>query len=479
MNNKGLSIFTLAMINVAAVVSLRGLPAEAEYGLSSIFYYVFAAVCFLIPVSLVSAEMATGWPQKGGVFRWVGEAFSPSMGFMAIFLQWLQNSIWFPTVLTFAAVSIAFMGPNDSYDTALSSNKIYTLCIVLGVYWAATLANFLGVKISGAISKWGSIFGTLIPGAIIIILGFGYAFSGGEIQMPLNSHDLIPDLTNFDNLSLAVSIFLFYAGMEMSSVHIKDVADPQHDYPKAIFIASGITVALFILGTLALGFIIPQSQINLTQSLLVGYNDLFAYFGYPWLGQVIAFFLALGVFAGVSTWIAGPSKGLLAVGKAGYLPKWFQHTNQHGVQVHILFIQALIVTVLATMFVLLPSVQAAYQILSAMTVGLYLVMYIVMFASFIKLRIRHPEVKRTFTAPWGYFFGGLGLVSSAVAFILSFYPPDQINTGSPMAWVLILIIGISLGVIVPFAIYSMRKPEWKSADSDFEPFSYETTKGVK
>lgn len=479
MNNKGLSIFTLAMINVAAVVSLRGLPAEAEYGLSSIFYYVFAAVCFLIPVSLVSAEMATGWPQKGGVFRWVGEAFSPSLGFMAIFLQWLQNSIWFPTVLTFAAVSIAFMGPNDNYDIALSSNKIYTLFVVLGVYWLATLANFFGVKISGAISKWGTIFGTLIPGAIIIIMGFGYAFSGGQIQMPLNSDDLIPDLTNFNNLSLAVSIFLFYAGMEMSSVHIKDVANPQQNYPKAIFIASIITVLLFILGTLALGFIIPQKQINLTQSLLVGYNDLFAYFKIAWMGQVMAFFLALGVFAGVSTWIAGPSKGLLAVGKAGYLPKWFQHTNQNGIQVNILLVQALIVTVLSVMFVLLPSVEAAYQILSAMTVGLYLVMYIVMFAAFIKLKISKPNVKRSFTAPLGYFFGGLGLLASLVAFVLSFFPPDQINTGSPKAWVMILIIGTLLGVLIPFVIYSLRKPEWKSADSDFEPFSYELNKGVK
>ncbi|MGB7097934.1 MAG: amino acid permease, partial [Xanthobacteraceae bacterium] len=72
-----ISVFTLAIMNIVAVVSLRGLPSEAEYGLSSIFYYLFAAVVFLIPVSLVAAELATGWPEKGGVFRWVGEAFGP------------------------------------------------------------------------------------------------------------------------------------------------------------------------------------------------------------------------------------------------------------------------------------------------------------------------------------------------------------------------------------------------------------------
>ena len=103
-----LGVFTLAMINVAAIVSLRGLPSEAVYGLSSIFYYVFAAIFFLIPTSLVAAELATGWPENGGVFRWVGEAFGARAGFLAIFLQWVESTIWFPTVLTFAAVSIAF-----------------------------------------------------------------------------------------------------------------------------------------------------------------------------------------------------------------------------------------------------------------------------------------------------------------------------------------------------------------------------------
>ncbi|MGR5421511.1 glutaminase A [Vibrio sp. PNB22_3_1] len=56
--NKGISIFALAMLNIVAVVSLRELPAEAEYGLSSIFYYIFAAIVFLVPVSLVAAELA-------------------------------------------------------------------------------------------------------------------------------------------------------------------------------------------------------------------------------------------------------------------------------------------------------------------------------------------------------------------------------------------------------------------------------------
>ncbi len=470
---KGLSIFTLSMINVAAVVSLRGLPAEAEYGLSSIFYYLFAAVCFLVPVSLVAAEMTTAYPQKGGVFRWVGQAFSPLFGFIAIFLQWLQNSIWFPTVLTFAAVSIAFVGPSQSGDLALSANVWYTLAIVLAIYWAATIANMFGMKLSGVISKWGTIIGTIIPGAILILLGAWYLISGGEIQMPIHAADLIPNLTHFRTLNLAVSIFLFYAGMEMSAVHIQDIDNPQRNYPRAILIASAITVALFVLGTLALGFVIPQDKINLTQSLLVGYNTLFTYIGVPWLGEVIALFLAIGVFAGVSTWIGGPSKGLLSVGRAGYLPKFLQKINSHGVQSNILWVQAAIVTLLCVFFVLLPSVQSAYQILSGMTVAMYLIMYILMFAAYIKMKAVGQLRNATFRAPFGWFWGVLGLLASTLALFLSYFPPSQIPIGSPVFWVAALIIGTIVGVAIPVIIYAVRRPDWVDPKSGFEKFTYQ------
>ena len=149
-----IGVFTLAIMNVTAVVSLRGLPGEAEYGLTSVFYYLFAAVFFLIPVSLVAAELAPAWPQKGGVFRWVGEAFGPRWGFVAIFLLWAESTIWFPTVLTFAWVSLAFVGPDKRWDKALSANNVYTIIAVLVVYWGATLVTLRGVKSSSTLVTW-------------------------------------------------------------------------------------------------------------------------------------------------------------------------------------------------------------------------------------------------------------------------------------------------------------------------------------
>ena len=478
----GLGIFSLAMINVAAIVSLRGLPAESVYGLSSAFYYLFAALFFLIPVSLVAAELTTGWPQKGGVFRWVGEAFGTRAGFLAIWLQWIQTTIWFPTVLTFAAVSIAFIGPNQSWDAALSSNSIYVLCIVLAVYWLATFLNLGGMRSSGAITKWGALLGTVIPAALLIVLGMAYWVLGNPIDIQMRAGDFFPDLSNFNNIVLAASIFLFYAGMEMSAVHVKDVRNPGRDYPAAIGLAAIITVCIFVFGTLAIGFVIPGSQINLVQSLLVAYDKLFLWIGVPWLGNVLAIFLAFGVLAQVVAWVGGPSKGLLQVGMAGYLPRGLQKRNGNGVQVGILILQGCIVTLLATLFVILPSVQTAYQIISQLTIILYLIMYLLMFSAAIYLRHKEPQVQRSFRVPGGtigmWVVAGVGLLSSLVAFFFSFIPPGQIPVGSPAVYVGILVVGTIIFVAIPMVIYSMRKPEWADAKAkaEFEPFGWEQTK---
>ena len=303
----------------------------------------------------------------------------------------------------------------------LANNSIYTVIVVLAVYWGATFLNLQGMKLSGAISKWGTIFGTLVPGGLIILLAILYVVQRRPVQVPLTWAGIIPSHPNFGSLVLAASIFLAYAGMEMSAVHVKDVENPQRNYPLAILIASVITVAVFASRTLAIAFVIPPKQINLVTSLLVSYHDLFRVYHLEFLAPIISVLLAVGVFAGVSTWVAGPSKGILAVGKAGYLPKVFQKTNKNGVQVNILWMQAAIVTVLAIMFVVLPSVQAAYQILSQLTVTLYLIMYLLMFGAAIYLRYSQPNRKRTFKVPGGivgmWIIGGAGLLGSLLAFV--------------------------------------------------------------
>ena len=473
-NGFRLSVLTLMVMNVTAVVSLRGLASEAVYGLQSAFYYLFAAIVFLVPTALVAAELAAMYASKqGGVFRWVGEAFGPRVGFVAIWLQWIQSTVWYPTVLTFGAVSIAFIGTDPTADAALASNRVFTLIVVLAIYWLATIIALRGLDWVGKVSKWGGIIGTIIPAALLILLAVVYLAKGGHNNLDMH-RSFFPDLSNFSNLVLASSIFLFYAGMEMMGIHVMEVDNPKRNYPRAIILGSLVTVAIFILGTFALGVVVPEKDISLTQTLLIGFDRYFAYLRMSWMGPIIAIALVFGVLAGVLTWVSGPSKGIYAVGRAGYLPPFFQKANSRGVQRNILLVQGVIVTVIGALFVVMPSVQSFYQILSQLTVLLYLTMYMLMFSAAIVLRYRRPNVERPFRLGRGngmmWLLAGLGFAGSLLAFVLSFIPPSQIAVGSKSVWFTVLIAGEVIVVIIPIIIYAMRKPSWKAADADIEPF---------
>src|SRR3954451_4498644 len=109
----------LAMMTVSSVASLRPAPTMAVYGLACVFLYVLPAVVFLIPTSLVSAELASGW--NGGVYRWVTEGISPNMGFAAAWHQFAMTIFYYPTLLSFVASTLAYViNPN------LASNGLYT-----------------------------------------------------------------------------------------------------------------------------------------------------------------------------------------------------------------------------------------------------------------------------------------------------------------------------------------------------------------
>ncbi len=471
-----LTMWAMTILIVTNIVSMRGLASQAEYGYTSIFYYVFAALVFLVPYSLVCAELASTWTKSGGLFRWCSEAFGPKWGWAAMYYDWQMVVIWFPAVLMFGAVTLAYIFWPDTFDATLSKNVIYTLAVVLGIYWIATFNTFRGTAYANKLSTYGGLFGTIIPAAILIILGVIYACMGNHIFIDANQ-PFWPDFTKFGTIVLAASIFLFFAGMEMQAVHVPNMANPAKSFPKAVLFAVLIILVVFVAGTLAIGFVIPQKDINLLASLLVAYNNLFASIHCEWLGHVIALFLTFGVIGQVSCVIAAPSSGMLSVGKAGYLPRSLQKTNKNGIQTHILWIQGIMVSVLALVLVVLPSVQSAYQILSQMSTIIYLTLVFIIYFAFIRLRRTEPNVKRGFRVPGGEFGKWLvtivGCLGALVAMVLSFVPPTQISTGSPVVYVLILVVGSAIFLAVPFIVYAKRKSSWRDPQTTFEPFDWE------
>ncbi len=448
---KVLSVFSLVMINIIAVDSLRTLPISAEYGFSLVFFYLVGALIFFIPVALVAAELATGWPQTGGIYVWVREAFGRRAGFITIWLQWIYNVVWYPTILAFIASTCSYL-----FAPELANDKHYLVLMILALFWLATLVNCFGMKTSSLISTFGAIFGTLLPMILIIVLGCIWLSSDNPIHITISYDNFFPDLSSIRNLVLFSGVLFGLLGIEMSAVHAEEVKNPQRDYPKALLYSTVIILTTLILGSLAIAIVVPQKQLSLVSGLIEAFDFFFRAYNLNWMTPVIAVLIIFGGLSGVAAWVIGPTKGMLVAARDGLLPNQFAKTNRYGAPVAILITQGLIFTVLSTVFIMMESLNASYWMLSALTAQLALLVYVLMFAAVIKLRYLKPEVKRSYTIPGGkpiiWIVSCIGLATCLFTIGLGFIPPSQITIINVFFYEGFLIGGMVIFVLIPWIL---------------------------
>ena len=457
-----LGLFGLAMINIVAIASLRDLPQMASYGIGSIFFYVLAALVFFFPVSLVAAELATAWPERGGVYVWVREAFGQRWGFVAVFLQWFQNLCWFPVVLTFGAASLAFaVAPGHSAE--LAESKTFIVAVVLVVYWISVFLNFRGLSGSARISVLGGFAGIVFPGVMLVgLAGFGLV-EGVPSSLMANGDRLIPDMTEFSNMTFAVSVWLAFAGMEMTAAHAQEVRSPERNYPLGILIAAVVILAVFILGALSIATALAPGQYHLQSGVTEALHVMLSRYDMDGWARMASLGMALGVFGSVNAWVVGPSKGMLASAEDGALPASLCKVNKNNVPTRILLLQGAIVTLLCLAFTFQPTVASAYFMISVLTIQMYLCMYFMMFLAALRLRGRHPERSGSFRVPGGkpglYLVCGIGGLGAVFAIVLGFFPPSQLaETGmDSTSFVSFLAVGLVVGLIIPLWVAHARR----------------------
>jgi amino acid transporter len=416
-----LGTFTLAMMTVAAIVSLRNLSMTAEMGFSAVFFLCVAALVFFIPISLVTAELAASWPQSGGCYLWVSQAFGKPVGFVALWASWMASVSWFPTMLAFTATMLAHMLDPLLPNSALEHNTFFILGIMLAVFWGTTISNFYGLKFSGFLSSFGVLLGTLIPGALIIILGLAWIFFGKPSEIPLTFQSLIPDF-KLDNLVLFGGVLLGLAGVELAAYHIRETKDPQKSYPRAMLIAAVLILGVYILGTLAISVVVPQQNLLLASGLIQAFQVFFASVGLAGLVPLIAFFLFIGAIAGINAWVIGPAKGLLVVAQDKFLPKWLERENNHGVPVALLLTQAIVGSLLAMVFLYIRDHSASIWFLTALSAQFTFVQYTLVFCAALRLRYLQPKTVRAFRVPAIWLVAGLGIISCIFSFAIVYAP---------------------------------------------------------
>ena len=452
---KVLSVFSLVMINIVAVDSIRTLPLAASYGTALIGLYLIGAIIFFIPTALVTAELATTWPKNGGMYIWVKEAFGAKTGLLVVYLQWIYNIVWYPTILTLVAGTIAYL-----VHPEWISNRIFISFTVLIIFWTCTLLNCFGMRLSSYLSALGAILGTLLPMFIMIALSLNCLIQGKSIAIDLNISGLLPAIDSLPELVFATAILYSLIGLEMSAVHASEVNNPSKDYPKALLISASIILVSLILSSLAIALVVPKNELDIVVGIMQAFEVFFRDLNQPQWIKWIGCSIVIGGMGGVATWIIGPTKGLQAAGADKLIPRQLQRVNRFGVPVPILMLQGAIGSLLSLSFIWMPTVNGAYWLLSAMATQLALIMYAVIFFAAIRLRYTRSNVPRVFKIPGGnagmWLVAGTGGITCIGVIALGFIPPNAVNVGKTWIYEALLIGGMIL-ILCPWCFAKASK----------------------
>lgn len=283
-----LGVLSLAMVNIASIVSARNLPVMAEYGWSMLALFALSIGVFLVPVSMAAAELGTAWPREGGVYAWVKEAFGGRTGALAVWCDYAENVAWFPTVLSFIAASLAY-----AFDPALANDRFFLVTVMLVVFWGTTAAALGGVRTSSVIGAVGTVAGSILPAVLVVALGAAFLLRGDRSEIPFSAGALVPDLS-LGNVAFLGGVILLFTGMEMAGFHARETADPGRTVPRAIALTVAVTVAFSVLGSLFMAFVVPQRDISLVSGTMELFAGVLDRLEIGWLLVPLAVVVALG-----------------------------------------------------------------------------------------------------------------------------------------------------------------------------------------
>jgi amino acid transporter len=431
---RALKLRDLVLFNLVAVLGLRHLGTTAKFGVGSLLMWCIAAVFFFVPQGLAVIELSSRFPKEGGIYFWTKRALGEGHGFLCGWCYWVNNVLYYPNLLISAAVIATFMfGKNAS---GLSDSWAYVLPVTLGILWIAVLMNIVGLGTGKWLQNAGGI-GTYIPGLVLISLGI----YGAVTTPPANEFTLAtlkPDLTNFPALNLLASIAFAFAGLELASTMADEVENPRRNLPRSIFISAPLIAVVYVMGTAAVLWWLPNKNINVVSGFLEAIKAGADHISptLVWIAPVCAALYSIGNLGSVGAWLIGPARVAFVIGLDRYFPKSFGAVHPRW---HTPYVAILVQATLATIFLLLSvlgkgtNVEDVYLILLDTQILIYFIPYLYLFVVFLMHRQLGESSSEVVLAPGGPIGGwltglsGISLTLFAMV-IATIPPPDMANS---------------------------------------------------
>jgi amino acid transporter len=405
----------VVLFNITAIVGLRWLTTASAFGAASLLLWLLAMVTFFLPSAAAVRELADLDPGEGGIYRWVRSAFGPRHGFVASWGYWVNNLVYFPSLLLTTAAIAAYAG--GSRWVHLEENKVFVAAFSLGILWIALGMNLIGLRVGKWVQNLGA-YGTWVPALIFIglatwsltVFGSATSFAPGN---------LIPKNFDFSLVSFFATMTFAFAGLELAPTLGGEIHDPAATLRRGIFISGIAIVAMYILGTAAVLVALPVETVSITNGIPQAAAAIAERLQAPALAPVaalVAVLLVLGNLGGVGAWLAGTARIPFVAGLDAVLPAAFGRVHPRWQTPYVaLLVQAGVATLFVVAGLLGSTVRDAYVALTDTTIVLYFIPYLYLFASY--LRLRRVRTWRTAVTGWV----GFGAVVLSIA--LALVPP--------------------------------------------------------
>jgi amino acid transporter len=448
-----MGFWDVLLFNIAAVLGPRWIAAAAHNGTSSISLWVLAAVFFFLPTALIIIELSTRYPAEGGLYVWSKEAFGDFHGFVAGWSYWIYTFFYFPGLLSASvAMSVFIGGPKYGW---LADNKAYTLGTSLGLLAIAVVLNLVGLNIGKWLQNAGGV-GTYVP--LLMLLGIGgyiYFHSGSVTHFSWQSS--LP-VWNWDTVNFWSQIAFAFTGMELVCAMSEEVHEPRKTFPRAIYASAVLIALIYVIATVAVLWLRPAGDVDVRNGVFQAISGSSATLGIAWFGVIAALLVTVGNAGGVGATVAGVARVPFVAGIDRYLPAFFGkiHPRWKTPWLSIL-VQAGISAVILVFAQASTTLKTAYLFLVDMSVILYFIPFLYMYAAVIKLSYRadRDSNQQAVLIPGGragvWITGVLGFVITLGSMALAAIPPE--TTKNKVAFDVNVVLWTAIFIGIGLALY--------------------------
>ncbi|HEX8753315.1 MAG TPA: APC family permease [Solirubrobacterales bacterium] len=443
----------VTLFAVSAILVVDQLTASASIGTGAIGWWIIALLVFLVPYGLITAELATTYPEQGGIYVWTKRAFGRRWAARNTYWYWVNVALWMPSVFLLFAGLFCQLFVSDW--TNWPDGKWPQVAIAVALSWAVVAVGIVRLDLG----KWVNNVGAALKMVIIFAIGAGgivFAIRHGSANS-ISAGNLLPSF-GVTKTYLPVIIYLLM-GFELVANLSGEVKRPEKDIPRALF-TSGLAIgALYVFSTVGILLALSLTKLELVQGLVETFR---AIFGSSGLGEVAVYVLGIGVlytyFTNMTTWTMGANRAAVEAAADGELPKVLGREHpQWRTPVAALVLTGIVSTaVLVVSAIFIDTQDNLFFAIFAASAVVFLLPYLLMFPAVVVLRRKDPDRPRPFRMPggevgaWAYaIVTTLIVAASMVLFVWPEIPnaPEEWSYTGPLLGIVVAALVVGEAII--------------------------------